>query len=67
MKYQVVEISEYLINVNEYNTAEEALTCFQTWIEDAKEHPKLHIKKIYLTIEHGIAAEWESRPGNRME
>lgn len=59
MKYQVVEISEYLINVNEYKTIKEALTCFHTWIEDAKEYPQLQIKQIYLTVEHGIVAEWK--------
>lgn len=66
MKCQVIEISEYLINTNEYETIEEALTCFQSWIQDAKEYPQLKIKKIYLTIEHGIAAYWEYNPGNTM-
>lgn len=61
MKYQVIEISEYLINVNEYNTAEEALVCFGTWIKDAKEHPLLRIKDIYLTAEHGIIGHWHSK------
>lgn len=60
MKYQVVEISEHLININEYDTMEEALTCFKTWIKDAKEYPMLKIKKIYLTIENGIAVKWEN-------
>lgn len=67
MKYQVVEISEYLINIKEYKTAEEALTCFHTWIEDAKEFPQLRIKKIYLTIENGIIAEWGNRPESKMK
>lgn len=62
MKYQVIEISEYLINTNGYETVEEALTCFKAWIEDANEYPALRIKKIYLTIGHGIAAEWDNRP-----
>lgn len=61
MKYQVVEISEYLINVDEYDTIEAAATCFKTKIEEAKELPMLKIKKIYLTIESGIAAEWENK------
>lgn len=53
MKYQIVEISEYLININEYNTQEEALTCFRTWIEDAKKissiknQKNIHNKRIH--------------------
>ena len=64
MKYQVVEISKYLIYVNEYNTLEEAITCFQTKVENAKEYPMLKIKKVYLTIEHGIAKEWANKTNN---
>lgn len=60
MKYQVVEISKYLINIKDYKTANEAVTQFQTSIQDAKELPILNIEKVYLTIENGIAAKWEN-------
>ena len=60
MKYQVIEINEYLVNVNEYDKMEEAMKCFKTWIEDAKEYPMLRTKHIYLTIEHRIKEEWHS-------
>lgn len=61
MKYQVVEIGKYLININEYNTIKEAATCFKTRVEDAKELPMLEIKEIYLTIENGIVAKWKNK------
>lgn len=61
MKYQVVEINEYLINIKEYDSMEEAAIDFKTSIEDAKEFPMLKIKRVYLTAENGIAAEWENK------
>lgn len=57
--YQVIEINEYLVNVNEYDNMEDAMTCFKTWIEDAKEYPQLQTKHIYLTVNHVIRAEWK--------
>lgn len=63
MKYQVIEISEYIINVNNYYKMEDAITCFKTWVEDAKEFPQLRIKHIYLTIENIIASKWNSEQG----
>lgn len=64
MKYQVIIISEYLVTIKEYRIMDKAVACFKKWTEDAKKFPQLGIKHIYLTVERGIMAEWDSLNAN---